>query len=126
MTLALGFTLTYAHTHIPGTPLDNYTSTELALLYSDNSSCLEAADKIKNLGTINASQLKLTQDQFHQLSMKIEQQGLRNLWMVLFSEGSNLLHPGLVGISIAGTIIWLRGRNRVALESGKLKINYGR
>lgn len=83
----------------------------MTLLYTDRSTCLEAADRIKNLGTVNATHVQLTQEQFHHLSMFMGRNGLQNLWKVLFSESSKLLHSGLVGVSLGSSVaVWVKGR----------------
>lgn len=92
-----------------GLTLDPSAPIDVVLLYLEQSSCMEAADRVKNLPTVKASGLKITQDSVHRLSMKVNRNSLQNLWALIFTEG-NHLQPGLVGVSIDQSLtVWLMG-----------------
>ncbi len=87
----------------PSAPID------VVLLYLEHNTCLGAADKVKNLPTVRASNLKITQDTVHRLSMTMDRSSLHNLWALMLADGSPL-QPGLVGVSIDRSLtIWLTG-----------------
>jgi len=87
---------------MPGSE-DDTKPLAIALLYTDKNSCLEAADKLKNMNVINASHLQLKLEQFDQLSMCTDREGLCNLWRILFSEPTPI-HVGLLGVSMSGCV----------------------
>ncbi len=98
------------HPSLPGMSsltLDPLAPIDVVLLYREQTTCMEAADKVKNLPTVKASNLKITQDTVHRLSMNVDRAALRSLWTLVLAEGSQL-QPGLVGVSIDWSLtVWL-------------------
>ena len=95
---------------------DSAKPVNVLLLYTDKNSCLEAADKLRSMNAINASHLQLKLEQFDQLSMCVDRNGLHNLWRLLFGEPT-AIHVGLLGINISGTVtVWLKGNPYIAME----------
>lgn len=80
------------------------------MYYFDSSLCLEAADAVKSLSGISATGIRITQEQFHRLSMSLDRSSLLALWRLIFADSLPALVSGLLGVGIeGGPVVWLRG-----------------
>ena len=88
------------------------------LLYADKKSCLEAAEKVKTISSVNVHQLTMRHEMSHELVLYLDREGLKSLWNVVFSHGdrSSGLHAGLLGVKmISNLTVWLDGPANVRL-----------
>ena len=108
--------------------MENKIST--TLLYSNKSSCKDAAERVKVTSGINVHQLTMRHEHlYHQLLLYLDKDGLKELWKILFMSGSQDygaapsspigLHMGLLGIMFDRTVVWL---NRAA-ALGKVTVS---
>lgn len=94
------------------------------LLYADKKSCLEAAEKVKTISSINVHQLTMRHEMSHELVLYLDREGLKSLWNVVFSHGdrSSGLHAGLLGVKMSSNFtVWLEvpAGLRMADRTGK-------
>ena len=103
--------------------MENKIST--TLLYSNKTSCKDAAERVKVTSGINVHQLTMRHEHvYHQLLLYLDRDGLRELWKVLFVGGAQEASPaglqvGLLGIMLDKTVVWL---NRAA-AMGKVAVS---
>ena len=91
---------------------DKQKCVHVTLLYSDNGSGLNSADKIKSMSSVGATQITLTQDgKHHLLTLHVDSGGMDNLWKVICgSAGSPAIHSGLLAVRMEGGVtVWLSG-----------------
>lgn len=84
----------------------------MTLLYSNNTSGLNSADKIKSMSYVGATQIALTQDdKHHLLTLQVDCRGMESLWKVVFASAQSAIHAGLLGVRLEGGVtVWLAGR----------------
>ena len=83
----------------------------MTLLYSDNGSGLNSADKIKSMSSVGATQITLTQDgKHHLLGLHTDGAGMESLWRVVCGTGSGsaAIQAGLLAVRLEGGVtMWL-------------------
>ena len=81
----------------------------MTLLYSDNGSGLNSADKIKSMASVGATQITLTQDnKHHLLALHVDCSGLESLWRVVCGSAGSAIHTGLLALRLQGGVtVWL-------------------
>ena len=96
----------------PREGVDPSKSLNTTLLFADKSSCSDAAEKVKTMPAIKVHQLTISHEQqSHQLLLYLDQEGLRNLWKVLFNSDNSQssLHSGLLGVVLdSGVTVWCK------------------
>ena len=99
---------------------DKQKCVHVTLLYSDNGSGLNSADKIKSMSSVGATQITLTQDgKHHLLTLHVDSGGMDNLWKVICgSAGSPAIHSGLLAVRMEGGVtVWLSGSGSSSTSS---------
>ena len=100
---------------------DKQKCIHVTLLYSDNGSGLNSADKIKSMSSVGATQITLTQDgKHHLLALHVDVAGLESLWKVVSGDGSGsaAIQAGLLAARLEGGVtMWLSNSG----SSGSLK-----
>ena len=99
---------------------DKQKCVHVTLLYSDNGSGLNSADKIKSMSSVGATQITLTQDgKHHLLALHVDSDGMENLWKVICgSAGSAAIHSGLLAVRMEGGVtVWLSGSGSSSTSS---------
>ena len=88
---------------------DKQKCIHVTLLYSDNSSGLNSADKIKSMSTVGATQITLTQDgKHHLLALHVDSSGMESLWKVVCGSTGSSVHAGLLAVRLEGGVtVWL-------------------
>lgn len=92
---------------------DKQKRIHVTLLYSDNSSGLNSADKIKSMSSVGATQITLTQDsKHHLLTLHVDSNGMENLWKVVCGSTGSAIHAGLLAVQLEGGVtVWLSNQN---------------
>ena len=102
---------------------DKQKCVHVTLLYSDNGSGLNSADKIKSMSNVGATQITLTQDgKHHLLALHVDSSGMENLWKVICgSAGSAAIHSGLLAVRMEGGVtVWLSGNGSTSSQMNKV------
>ena len=90
---------------------DKQKCIHVTLLYSDNGSGLNAADKIKSTPGVGATQITITQDgKHHLLGLHTDSPGVENLWRLVCGTGSAsaAVQTGLLAVRLEGGVtMWL-------------------
>ena len=90
---------------------DKQKCIHVTLLYSDNGSGLHAADKIKSMSSVGATQITLSQDsKHHLLGLHTDTEGVESLWKVVCGTGSAsaAIQTGLLAVRLEGGVtMWL-------------------
>lgn len=100
---------------------DKQKCIHISLLYSDNGSGLNAADKIKSMTSVGATQITLTQDgKYHQLALYVDSAGMESLWKVVWGgSGLAAIHVGLLAVRLEGGVtMWLSGNSSSGTGGG--------
>ena len=82
----------------------------------NKTSCLDAAERVKVTSGINVHQLTMRHEHlYHHLLLYLDQEGLRELWKILFPQvapqdtgTSSGFHSGLLGVMMDNTVVWLK------------------
>lgn len=92
---------------------DKQKCIHVTLLYSDNSSGLNSADKIKSMSSVGATQITLTQDsKHHLLTLHLDSNGMESLWKVVCGSAVTGIHAGLLAVRLEGGVtVWLSSQN---------------
>lgn len=92
---------------------DKQKCIHVTLLYSDNSSGLNSADKIKSMSSVGATQITLTQDsKHHLLTLHLDSNGMESLWKVVCGSAGSGIHAGLLALRLEGGVtVWLSSQN---------------
>ena len=103
----------HAHTGLSRDSMEDKMS--VTLLYTNKSSCLDSAERVKVTSAINVHQLTIHHERlYHRLLLYLDRSGVVELWKLVFHSplppSQPGLHTGLLGVVLDNAVtVWMDG-----------------